>query len=220
MGAAVRLVGSGKYSEGKRGSKARKTIQRRGRKGRKRAERRAGLRWKESKSHWQEQTSSEQWIKVSGGWKRSSQLLLLFNEWRLLLGRKTGSWWASIYTFALGWLLGECRQGSPVPSSAPCSSCCCCCRHCQGTGGSAAPVPDAQDPTTPLPFTPLLHLPLRGREFNLIRNSFQKRTQHNCCHPHFQNNFCLLQKRFYLLAKAYTSFVSLSIFFIWYFAVV
>lgn len=107
MGAALRLVGSRKYSEGKTASKASKKIQRRVRKGRRtgRAESKARLRWKESKSHWQEQTSSEQWIKVSGGRKRSSQLLLLFNERKLLLCRKTRSRWASIYTFALSWLL-------------------------------------------------------------------------------------------------------------------
>lgn len=110
MGAALRFVGSRKYSEVKTASKASKKIQWRVRRGGERAEQRARLRWKESKSHWQEQTSSEHWIKVSGGWKRSLQLPLLFNEWRLLLCRKPGSWWASIYTFALGWLLRGASQ--------------------------------------------------------------------------------------------------------------
>lgn len=116
LGAALRLAGSRKknHKETLWVKRARK-FSRGSERGGEWAERRVRLRWKESKSHWQEQTSSEQWMKVSEGWKRSSQLLLLFSEWRLLLCWKPRSWWASIYPFALSWLLWEHPKGSTFP---------------------------------------------------------------------------------------------------------
>lgn len=72
-----------------------------------RAEWKARLRWKESKSYWQEQTSSEQWIKVLGGWKRSSQGAAAVWLVKAPTLPESRSCWASFHTFALGYLLME-----------------------------------------------------------------------------------------------------------------
>lgn len=96
MGTALKLMGKEniqkKKQPAKEGRKSSVVLEWRG----DRAEWRARLRSKQSKSHWQEQTSSVQWIKVQ--WIK---LPLLFTEWRFLLCSKTGSRWASTDIFPL-----------------------------------------------------------------------------------------------------------------------
>lgn len=96
------------------------------------------------------------------------------------------------------WLLLPDGEGAALTLLSPTN------RH--GTG-------EARAQSSPLPFTSLPHLSLRGKElFNLkfTQNYFQKGTLHNCCHPRFQNT--LLQKWYYTIAKASISLESIFIY--------
>lgn len=69
---------------------------------------------------------------------------------------------------------------------------------------------EARAQSSPLPFTSLPHLSLRGRElFNLkfTQNYFQKGTLHNCCHPRFQNTFFITKMILYHCQSFYFTWV-------------
>lgn len=146
MGAALRLVGSRKYSEGKTASKASQKIQQRVRKGKRtgRAESKARLRWKESKSHWQEQTSSENELRCQEDGKGPRSCCYCSMSESSCSAEKPGAGGPQFTLLPSVGFSGECPKGSTFPPSArlrPCSGFSC----LTVRGGSPdTPVPDVQ----------------------------------------------------------------------------